>query len=161
MQVIAIITSAHALRGHVKLKCLVQDYLSLYNYSPLHADDKSYHLDDMKLSGKSIIAKFKGIDSREQAEALHNVSLYTDASKLPQLHDDEYYYNDLINMQVILPDNSCYGKITNVYDFGAGEVVKIEIHASQQTIILPFNKECFPSVNKSKAEATLILPDII
>ena len=156
----AIITAAHGLKGYVKLKCFLESYLSLKDYSPITIENQLYYLADIQPKGKGIIAKFQEVNSREQAEALIGSDLLIDTAKLPKLNDDEYYCTDLINISVVLTDKSRYGTIINIYNFGAGEVVEIAIDQSKDTILLPFNSECFPSIDMDKLEATLILPNI-
>ncbi len=155
-----IIIAAHGLKGHIKIKCFLEDYNSLHDYSPIVIEEKPYHLDNIRDCGKSIIAKFQEINSRDQAESLIKLPLLIDTKKLPKLNSDEYYCSDLINIPVLLTDKTKYGTIINVYNFGAGEIVEIAIDQSKDTIMLPFNTECFPSIDLDKFEATVNLPEI-
>lgn len=158
---VASITTAHGLLGCVRLRCFLDSYLSLLECSPLTDGSVDYHIDGIKLCGKKIIAKISHINSRSEAELSRNIDLLTNKDKLPILEEGEYFANDLINMQVILQDNTNYGVIKQFYNFGAGEIVEITLQNSTKTSLLPFNKAYFPLINKDNSTATLVLPDII
>jgi 16S rRNA processing protein RimM len=73
---------------------------------------------------KQLIAKFVGVDTRNDAEALRGAVVAVERAALPPLDEGEYYLVDLIGARVVGPD----GEI--------GVVVEIALHPSIDTIVI-------------------------
>lgn len=78
-----------------------------------------------KISDNIIICRSKSICDRTGSENLKNKELFIKKSDLPKLSNNEYYHNDLIGMVVIQEDN-ILGKVSAVYNFGAGDILEID-----------------------------------
>ncbi|MBQ4875418.1 MAG: 16S rRNA processing protein RimM [Rickettsiaceae bacterium H1] len=158
---VALITSPRGLKGEISLVCYLSDYLSLKNYSPLTDKENEYWITSVNMLGKRLIAKVKNIDSRTEAEKLRGRVLFADSVKFPVLDSDEFFPDDLLNMKIKLKDGKDYGIIKQCYNFGAGEIIEITLHDSCKTIMLPFDKNYFPNLDKSSKIAVLNLPETI
>lgn len=66
--------------------------------------------------------KFKGIDTRNQAEDLRGSSIVIDESELAQLPDDSWYVFDLVGLKVITDDGREQGEITEILQGGGNDV---------------------------------------
>lgn len=78
-----------------------------------------------KISNSLIICSSKSIQDRTEAEKLKNKQLFINKTDLPKLSNNEYYYDDLIGMQVI-KDKNILGKVSAIYNFGAGDILEID-----------------------------------
>ena len=65
---------------------------------------------------------------------------------MPPVDDDEYYYADLIGMTVVNTGGTTLGKVKNVVDHGAGDLLEITPLMSAETIFLPFTQAAVPTV---------------
>jgi 16S rRNA processing protein RimM len=54
---------------------------------------------------KTIVAKIKDIDNREQARAMIGIDVYIEKSQLPKLKKGEHYWEDLIGLEVVNRSN--------------------------------------------------------
>ena len=68
-------------------------------------------------------------------------------ASLPKLEEDEFYIADLNHLPVLNQDHKEIGKIKNILNFGAGDIIEIEF-LNQTTELLPFNKKFFPLITK-------------
>jgi 16S rRNA processing protein RimM len=65
---------------------------------------------------------------------------------LPAPAAGEYYRADLIGLSVELADGTGYGRITDVQDYGAGDILEIE-RTDGTTELLPFTDRVVPVVD--------------
>jgi len=91
------------------------------------------------LQNKRILAKAKDINSREEAEAIKNLSLLYPKSKLPKLDRLDAYWYELVGMDVINLDGINLGKIKEIKNFGANDTLHVNSE-NGKTQLIPFVK---------------------
>ena len=135
--------------GEVRLKSFCADPQAIADYIPLYTEDgRSFN--QVVLTGQlknGFTARLDGVVSKEDADALRNVSLYAAREKMPSLPDDEYYYADLIGLPVLDTGGNALGSVTNVMDHGAGDLLEINVPGHAETVLLPFTQEVVPTVD--------------
>ena len=60
---------------------------------------------------------------------------------LPKIKEDEFYYNDLIGLNVLDQEQKHIAKIISVHNFGAGDLIEVEFIEDEKREYLPFSKE--------------------
>ena len=83
------------------------------------------------------MARFEGIADRSAAEALRGALVEVDRSALPPLDEGEYYHADLIGLSATDREGSTVGKVTAVENYGAGDLLEIELADGKRSLI-PF-----------------------
>lgn len=76
--------------------------------------------------GKTIVAQIEGVSSPEQASLLIGAKIAVDRETLPQLSGGEYYWTDLVGMQVKTVDGVELGPVDRLFETGANDVVVIK-----------------------------------
>jgi len=76
--------------------------------------------------GKNIVAQLEGINSREQAEALKGVQIAIQERQLEVLPENEYYWKDLIGLNVETTQGIDLGKIDWIFNTGSNDVLTIK-----------------------------------
>ncbi|MEP7031099.1 MAG: ribosome maturation factor RimM, partial [Pseudolabrys sp.] len=108
------------------------------------------------------VARLKGIDSREAAEALRNVDLFISRDKLPPIDDDDtFYHADLIGMAAVTPEGLAFGNVTALHNFGAGDLIEIATTAGGEPLLLPFTEAVVPNIDMALRQITIVLPTLI
>ncbi|MGL9758701.1 MAG: ribosome maturation factor RimM [Wolbachia sp.] len=160
---LGIITSPHGIKGAVKIKTFTEKPENISLYGELTSGDESYRINSVSIvSDNLVIATISGVNSRNEAELLRNKKLYIERSKLPKLNDgDEFYQNDLVNMEVRLESNELYGHVKSVYNFGSGDILEILVISTKKRIMLSFTKEIFPHINIKGRYIVLNMPEFI
>ena len=79
-----------------------------------------------RLQGKNVIAKLEGIDDRTRAEALIGCRLFINAQQLPGLEAGEFYWSELIGLEVETLAAESLGVITGMMETGADDVMVLE-----------------------------------
>jgi 16S rRNA processing protein RimM len=72
-----------------------------------------------------VIAKVKGIEDRNAAEALKGTELFVSRAKLPPPEDGSFYYADLIGLAAELATGETLGRVSAMENFGGGDVMEI------------------------------------
>src|SRR6201996_3567965 len=95
---VARIGAAHGVRGAVKLWTFTEDPFAVKEYAPLSTKDgaRQFEIESAREAKDHLVATFKGVTTREEAERLNGVELYVARDRLPATDDDEYYHADLI-----------------------------------------------------------------
>ena len=159
---IARIGAAHGVRGAVKLWTFTEDPLAVRDYGPLMTRDRTrqFEVEHARAAKDHLVATFKGVATREDAERLNGIELYIRRDQLPATDDDEYYHADLIGLAAVNAANEPIGRVLAVHNFGAGDI--IEIAPTQgPTMLLPFTNAVVPTVDLAGGRVVIELPQLI
>ncbi|WP_457446284.1 ribosome maturation factor RimM [Roseateles sp. P5_E4] len=75
--------------------------------------------------GEGIVAVAEGVDDRNAAEALRGHEIYIPRSDFPRTPDGEYYWVDLIGLDVINRESEALGRVIGLIDTGPHAVLRI------------------------------------
>jgi len=141
------VAGAHGIRGDVLIKSYTDVPEDIGSYGPLRTQrDATLNILSCRASSKGVVARLKGVTSRNAAEALKGSELYIPRDRLPETDDEEWYIADLIGLAVRDPGGTAIGSVVTVHDFGAGELVEIKLDDRPQTVLVPFTEEVVPVV---------------
>jgi len=76
--------------------------------------------------GKGIVAHLEGFNDRDEVRSLIGLDIKVSRDQLPQAAEDEYYWADLVGLQVETTEGVVLGKIDHLYDTGANDVVVVQ-----------------------------------
>jgi len=157
--VLGIITSAHGIRGEVKLKSFTEDPEAIVGYGPLEtAAGGTLEISALKPSKNGFIARIKGVTDRNQAEALRGTELRVDRDKLPEPPEGEFYHADLVGLKAETSSGEPYGNVVAVHDFGAGDLVEIQLTGSSKTELIAFTAETVPAIEIANGRIIVVPP---
>ncbi len=147
---IAAIAGAFGVKGEVKIKSFTEVPKACLTYGPLMDESGKIILTPIRSRSvkKFLAVMCKEVTSREQAESLKSTKLYVERSAFPVPDEDEYYYSDLIGLDVVLEDGTPKGKVKAVHDFGGGDLLEIKT-PGEKDWYHPFTKEAVPIVDIS------------
>ena len=140
---------AFGVRGEVRLKSFCAIPEDIDAYGPLVTEDGAQRF-SLQLTGRvkgGFTARLTGIETKEQADALKGVRLYAGRDQLPSLPDDEYYYADLIGLEVVDTGGTPLGTVRAVQNHGASDLLEIHAPGLKTTVLLPFTVEAVPTVD--------------
>ena len=72
--------------------------------------------------GGKVILKLQGLDTRDEAESLVGSIITVKREDLPETEDDEYYWDDLIGMEVYNVSGEYLGIIKKILQTGSNDV---------------------------------------
>jgi 16S rRNA processing protein RimM len=141
--------AAHGVRGEIRIKSYTADPMALAKYAGLsdRNGSRAFSIESARpVKDDIIVARVKGVNDRSAAEALTNTEIYIDRAVLPPPDEDEFYIADLIGMRAQRADGSPFGVITNVLNFGAGDILDIALEGGGSQLV-PFTRACAPHVD--------------
>lgn len=146
--VVGLIAGSFGVKGEVRLKSFCANPEDIANYSPLICDSgNEYTIKITRQVKGGFAARLSGVRFKDEADNLRGVKLHADRALLPSLPDDEYYYTDLIGLDVLDTGGEHIGKIASVDNHGAGDILDIRGPKLNGSLLLSFTKEIVPTVD--------------
>ncbi|MEP4891997.1 MAG: ribosome maturation factor RimM [Aliiglaciecola sp.] len=145
--VIGKIGAPYGVKGWVKITTYTDETQGVFEYSPWLLGDgkKEYIVDLWRTHNKGVVAKLVGVESRDDAESIKNLEIFIKAEQLPELADDDYYWRDLVGMQVITENGYDLGVVKELFETGANDVMLVKANSNdafgQKERMLPFLRE--------------------
>ena len=109
---------------------------------------------EAKAHNDVLVVKLQGIDDRDAALACKGKQIAVPRALLPKLEDEEYYWSDLIGLNVKNQQDVDFGKITDVFATGANDVVAVKTEAGVERLI-PYIAQVI--LNVDLAEKTMLV----
>lgn len=141
------IVGVHGVQGNVKVYSYAEDPSVFLSESGIHvagtrngrrADDRiegrTYKIRWMKPHRRVLLFSLEGVDSREAAEALVGAEISVPRSALPALPAGEYYWFDIIGLDVYAADDAYLGRVTSIMPTGSNDVYVVH-DADRETLV--------------------------
>src|SRR6478735_3089828 len=159
---VARIGAAHGVRGAVKLWTFTEDPFAVRSYGLLASKDgkRQFEVATARAAKDHLVATFKGVTTRDEAERLNGIELYVARDKLPATDEGEYYHADLIGLTAVTAADEPLGKVIAIHNFGAGDIIEIA-PPKGATMLLPFTNAVVPTVDLEGGRVVIELPDEI
>lgn len=158
---VGVISGSFGVRGEVRLKSFCAMPEDIESYSPLLSEDSSQSY-SIVLTGSvknGFTARLDKAATKEQADGLRGVRLFTKRDQLPSLPDDEYYYTDLTGLEVLDTGGTVLGTVKEVLNHGAGDLLEIQGPGLKDTVLLPFTLASVPTVDLASGRIIADPPD--
>jgi len=142
--------AAQGVRGEVRVKSYTADPKAIGAYGALtdKAGARVFAFESLRaLKDEMLVARVKGVSTREAAEALNGVELFARREQLPPPGEDEFYYDDLVGLAAVTREGSRLGRVVALSNFGAGDILEIAPEGGGETLMLPFTKAVAPEID--------------
>ncbi|MFK7974430.1 MAG: ribosome maturation factor RimM [Rickettsiaceae bacterium] len=145
---VGIISGAHGIQGNVLIKSYTQPKDNILFLKLIDVNDSQVKIKRVKTNNAgAYICKLESCHNRTQAELLKGTQLFCMRSDFPEPEAEEYYCSDLQNMVILDNEGAKIGKVINVVNFGAGDIIEIKLNDDREFLVA-FTKENFPVINK-------------
>ena len=150
---------AHGISGFVRLKSYTEKPEDIFEYPLTDENGKTaYEIVKKHKSKDCFVVAVKGIQDRDKAETLKGKKLYVAREALPPVKEGQYYEADIIDMTVRGKDNQAYGKVLNIYDYGAGTFVEIGTN-KKDSFMFPFKEPFVTEVDIEQKKLIIAVPE--
>jgi 16S rRNA processing protein RimM len=144
---VATVTSAHGVKGELKVFCLLETPENLKHYKEfLDEAGTPLPLKWVSLKGKQPIASMAHIVDKNAADALKNKKIFVRAASLPETDEGIFYSYQLVGLQVVDGQKNIIGTVGAHHNFGAGDILEITFMDGKNEMI-PFKDPFFPEVD--------------
>ena len=135
------IAAPYAVRGWIKVQPFTEYLDSLLDYPVWRLGKptgwQEYRVLEARVHSNHLIAQLEGVNDRSQAEALQGLEIAVARDELPEAEEDEYYWDDLIGLDVVNLDGVNLGKVTGLLETGAHDVLEVE---GDKKRLIPFTE---------------------
>jgi 16S rRNA processing protein RimM len=149
-----VIAGAHGVSGDVRLKLFADSLESLRRHGRFGAGGRLLTLKALREGPNGPIARFAEIEDRTGAERLRGVALTVPRASLPPLPEGEVYWHDLIGLVVVSPDGLEVGRVVEVANHGASDILEIE-RVDGRRVLVPLIEAAVPKL----ADPLVIAPE--
>jgi 16S rRNA processing protein RimM len=153
------IAGAHGIRGEVLIRTFTERPEDIAAYGPL--DDGAgltVRVEAARATPKGVVARLAGIADRTAAEALKGAELWVDRARLPAPAEGAFYHADLIGLAAVDPEGRALGEVVAVHNYGAGDLLEIQLADTGKTELIPFTEAFVPEVDLAARRAVVRLP---
>lgn len=123
------ITGLFGVQGWVKVFSHARPRAEIVDYSPwlvnVEGDWREFAVEDGRAQGKGVVAKLAGVDDRDQASRLIGADIAIRFSQLPPPSKGEYYWAQLVGLEVVNLAGERLGKVDSLFETGANDVIVV------------------------------------
>lgn len=134
------IKGAFGVKGWLKVQPSTEYTDSLLDYSQWRLvkgkDVQIVEIEAGKAAGDELQVKFANIDDRDAAAIMRGYTIEVPRDSFAQTEDDEYYWADLLGMQVANRDSVVLGEVVKLMETGAHDVIVVRGEYGEK--LIPF-----------------------
>jgi 16S rRNA processing protein RimM len=101
----------------------------------------------IKAHADGLVASLEGVGDRTAAESIRGLLIGAPRSELPPTAEDEYYWADLVGLEVVNTEGLRLGKVVGLLETGANDVLRVLAEDGSERL-LPFVGAVVRSVEK-------------
>lgn len=133
------VAAPYAVKGWIKLQTFTEHLDSLLDYEVWrlgrNGEWREFRLLEGKVHGQSLLARLQGVDDRNGAEALQGMDVAVRRDEMPQADEGEYYWDELIGMEVVNVQGEALGRVEGLLETGAHDVLQVR---GDRVRLIPF-----------------------
>ena len=133
------IASPYGVKGWVRINTFTADPGNLLDYSPWYVQQRGqWQVIEVlagRQHGKGLVVHLKSCNDRNAAAALTGTDIGIYRSQLPAAAADEYYWSDLVGLQVITTSDRVLGVVDHQFETGANDVMVVK---GEQECLVPY-----------------------
>jgi 16S rRNA processing protein RimM len=143
----------HGVRGKIKVEYFGEDLHRFFSYREIFIEDEksgleSYEILEVIPQPPRLILRLKGIEKIEEIEPLIGKKILIEKEALPELEEGEYYWIDLVGIEVETREGKKIGKVREIFSTGAHDVYVVE--GKRGEIFLPAIEDVIQSIDLRK-----------
>ncbi len=158
------IVGAHGIRGEVKVHPYTEpmpafeagDRILLRHVT---GSEETLNIVKSRPHKRLILFTFEEVRSRDSAEALNNAEILIKRSALPGLEEGEYYWTDIIGLDVFCINETYLGSVESVIPTGSNDVYVIKNKESGRETLVPAIHSVITEIDIEKSIMRVDLPE--
>lgn len=153
MVVLGRVRAPHGLKGWIKVQPFTQEREGLLDYQEwwlgTDGDWRRHRVVESAVQGSMVIARLDGIDDRDVAAGLKGRDIAIPRAAMPQSREGEFYWNDLLGLQVRNKEAVEFGQVVNILETGANAVLVVR---GETEVLVPFIQDVVLKVDIGAGE---------
>jgi len=154
------VSGAYGLGGWIRIKPYSSSGGALLTAKTWWLDKPEPHDVDMlqaKMHSGDVVAQLMGITTRELAESLRGAAVHISRARFPALANDEFYWVDLIGLDVHNLRGELLGRVVDMMDNGAHPILRIAVFGDDaaEEMLIPFVEQFIKTVDQLEKKITV------
>jgi len=163
------IVAPYGIFGWLKVQPSTESIDSLLDYPDwwLGRDDNSsqpgikntpwqkFKVETVKIHTDTLLVKLQGINDRDTALSFKSKHIAIPREQFPEAGEGEYYWSDLIGLNVKNQQDVDFGLITEVFETGANDVIVVKDPTDGRERLIPFIDQVV--INVSLADKKMLV----
>ncbi len=153
--VVGQVAGAYGVQGWVRIRPYSEDAETLLTVKDWWLEKPALHAVKVlqrRVHNDEILVRLSTIESREDAEAAKGTLIKISRSLFPKLEEDEFYWVDLIGLQVINLGGESLGLVHDLMDNGVHQILRVEVEkegdsGKRKEILIPFVEKFIQNVD--------------
>ena len=141
------------IKGEVKVIGYTDSLDRFKKLDKYYLDGKEFECEKSSIRNDFVALKIKDYDTPEMALELKDKLIYVDRKDAVTLSKDQYFVCDLVGLKLIDDSNQEVGKIVDVENYGASDILDCVINGKECSV--PFIENIFSEINIEKGYAIL------
>jgi 16S rRNA processing protein RimM len=135
-------------RGRLKIQPYTAQAGNLGHYATWwigrDGDWRLHAVTGTEVHGKGLIAELDGCDDREMAAGFSGLNVAVPRAALPQTAENEFYWTDMIGLDVVNGEGLALGRVTDILRTGANDVL---VTLGERERMIPFIADVIRAVD--------------
>jgi 16S rRNA processing protein RimM len=128
--VVGRVIDAYGLKGGIKVQPFSDDPQALLKAREWWIEEgqgwRDVEVFSARMHGQTVTATLVGVSDRDLAERLKGRAIGISRARFPVTEDSEYYWVDLIGLEVMNPAGDVFGAVSQVLDHSAHPILEVE-----------------------------------
>lgn len=143
------VRAPHGLKGWVKIQPFTQEIEGLLDYPEwwlgTAGNWQQHRVAESAVHGTMVVARLDGITDREVAAGLRGRDVAVPRAAMPESREGEFYWSDLLNMEVSDRTATKLGVVAKILETGANTVLVVV--QDDKEVLVPFIQDVIVSVD--------------
>jgi 16S rRNA processing protein RimM len=153
------VVKPHGVRGKMKVEYFGEDLHRFSFYREVFIEGQKgrpepYEVLEVTPQPPRLILQLKGIEKIEEAELLIGKEIFIKKETFPALEEREYYWMDILGMNVETEKGKRIGRVKEIFPTGANDVYVVE--GKRGEILLPATEEVIQSIDLQRGVLRVI-----
>lgn len=133
---IATLNKPYGIKGWLWVMSLLEERSDIFElkewYMKTATGFKPLTVTDWRTQGAGLIASFAQVPDRNVAERMTGTTIWVNQDSLPKPAEDEYYWSELIGLNVYNTSGECLGVVHSLFETGAHDIMVL--HSSLDSV---------------------------
>ena len=130
------VAGSYGVRGWIRVRPYSAEPEALAAHRQWRIGDEDYGVEETRLHSGALLARLAGVGTREQALRLKGKMVSVPRAALPEPEVGQYYWADLVGLEVVNAQGSVLGVVQGLFSNGAHDVM--ELTGDKSTRLVPF-----------------------
>lgn len=155
------ITKTHGLKGEITVKLDVANPGDFKDLRYVLIEDRGnlipYFIENQKINGDKMIVQLQDVKKVEQAVAFMGKAVFLPNELMPELEDDDFYFQEIVGFKMVDVLKGEIGEISNVLEYPTQAV--IQVMKDGKEILIPIHDDIIQKVDKKAKILTVKAPE--